>query len=152
MTTKGLIIGFAFATLFAAVSVALSQQVPPPSAQARQTEALVDKAAELIDKNGKAAFTEFRKKDSEWSHGATYLYVYDLKGNVLLNPTFPMREGTNVTGQKDAKGKLFHNEIIKTAETPRITERALSKMGLCEEGDDGWRSGSGSFRLLSRIS
>jgi hypothetical protein len=25
-------------------------------------------------------------------------------------------------------------------------------MGLCEEGDDGWRSGSGSFRLLSRIS
>ena len=117
MTTKGLIIGFAFATLLGAVSLALSQQVPPPSAQAKQTEALVNTAAELIDKNGKAAFTEFRKKDSEWFHDATYLYVYDLKGNVLLNPAFPMREGTNVTGQKDAKGKLFHNEIIKTAET-----------------------------------
>jgi signal transduction histidine kinase len=45
------------------------------------------------------------------------LYAYDLEGNVLLNPAFPMREGTNVTGQKDAKGKLFHNEIVKTAET-----------------------------------
>jgi hypothetical protein len=29
-----------------------------------QTEALVDKAAALIDKNGKAAFIEFRKKAS----------------------------------------------------------------------------------------
>jgi cytochrome c len=40
-----------------------------------------------------------------------------LNANVLLNPAFPQREGTNVNGQKDAKGKLFHNEIIKTAET-----------------------------------
>ena len=117
MITKGLIIGFAFATLLGAVSLALSQQVPPPSAQAKQTEALANTAAELIDKNGKAAFTEFRKKDSEWFHDATYLYAYDLKGNVLLNPAFPMREGTKVTGQKDARGKLFHDEIIKTAET-----------------------------------
>jgi cytochrome c len=117
MTTKGLITGFALTTLLAATSPAISQQVPRPSAQEKQTEALVNKAAELIDKNGRAAFTEFRKKDSEWFHGATYLFVYDLKGNVLLNPAFPMREGTNVTGQKDAKGKLFHNEIIKTAET-----------------------------------
>ena len=45
------------------------------------------------------------------------LFVYNLKANVLLNPASPQREGTNVSGQKDAKGKLFHNEIIKTAET-----------------------------------
>lgn len=117
MSPKGLIFGFAFTALVAAVSPAISQQAPPPSAQAKQTEALVNKAAALIDKNGKAAFTDFRKKDSEWFHGSTYLYAYDLKGNVLLNPAFPAREGTKVTGQKDAKGKLFHDEIIKTAET-----------------------------------
>jgi len=117
MNTKALIIGFALTTLFAAASPAFSQQAPPPSEEAKQTEALVDKAAALIDKNGKAAFIEFRKKDSEWFHGTTYLFAYDLKGNVLLNPAFPKREGTNVMGQKDAKGKLFHNEIIKTAET-----------------------------------
>jgi signal transduction histidine kinase len=107
----------ALATLLAAASPAISQEVPPPSRQANQIEALVNKAAELIDKNGRAAFNEFRKKDSDWFHGDTYLFVCDLKGNVLLNPAFPTREGTNVTGQKDAKGKLFHNEIIKTAET-----------------------------------
>jgi methyl-accepting chemotaxis protein len=105
------------ALLCAAASPAISQQTPPPSEQAKQTEALVIEAAALVDKEGKSAFVEFRKKDSEWFHGSTYLFVYDLKGNVLLNPAFPKREGTNVTGEKDARGKLFHNEIIKTAET-----------------------------------
>src|SRR5215470_18834961 len=117
MNTKAPVIGFVVATLLAAASPAISQDSPPPSEQAKQTKALVDKAAALIDKNGKAALTEFRKKQSEWFHGSTYLFAYDLKGNVLLNPAFPKREGTNVVGEKDAKGKLFHNEIIKTAET-----------------------------------
>ena len=117
MNPKALVIGFIVATLLAAASPAFCQDGPPLSEQAKQTKALVDKAAALIGKNGKAAFSEFRKKDSEWFHGTTYLYAYDLKGNVLLNPAFPMREGTNVTDQKDTNGKLFHNEIIKTAET-----------------------------------
>jgi hypothetical protein len=34
-----------------------------------------------------------------------------------LNPAFQKRQGTNVHGQKDALGKLFRDEIIKTAET-----------------------------------
>jgi cytochrome c len=117
MNGKALLVGFALAILLAAASPASSQQAPPSSEKAKQTEALVNKAAALIDSKGKAAFAEFRKKDSEWFHGSTYLFVYDLKANVLLNPAFPQREGTNVTGQKDAKGKLFHDEIIRIAET-----------------------------------
>ena len=58
---------------------------------------MVNKAGTLIDKDGKAAFAEFRKKDSAWFHGDTYLFAYDMKANVLLNPAFPQREGTNVT-------------------------------------------------------
>ena len=91
---------------------AFSRSSPPPSEKARQVETLVSKAAALIDSKGKAAFADFRKKDSEWFHGDTYLFVYDLKSNVLLNPAFPAREGTRVTGQKDANGKLFHDAII----------------------------------------
>jgi cytochrome c len=112
---KVLLVGFT--VLFALASPAFAQQAPPPSERTRQTEALVTKGAALIDKNGKAAFADFRKKDSEWFHGDTYLFVYDMKANVLLNPAFPQREGTNVTGQKDFKGKLFHDEIIRVAET-----------------------------------
>jgi len=98
-------------------STAQAQQGPPASPQAEQVRQLVDKAAALVDRNGKAAFGEFRRKDSEWFNGSTYLFSYDMKGNVLLNPAFPEREGTNVTGQRDAKGKLLHQAIIETAET-----------------------------------
>ena len=94
-----------------------AQQSPPTSEQAKQIEALVNRAAAQIDSKGKAIFSEFRKKDSEWFHGDTYLFVYDLKSNVLFNPAFPAREGTNTTGQKDASGKLFHHEMITMAET-----------------------------------
>src|ERR1700754_4649619 len=109
MNTKARVIGFIIVTLLAAASPAISQDAPPLSEQAKQTKALVDKAAAMIDKDGKAAFNEFRKKDSEWFHGTTYLFAYDLKGNMLLTPAFPMREGSNVTGQRDANGKIFHN-------------------------------------------
>ena len=99
-----------------APQIANAQQAPT-SDQAKKIEALVHKAAALIDSNGKAAFSELKVKDSEWFHGDTYLFVYDLKSNVLLNAAFPAREGTNTTGQKDANGKLFHHDFIRMAET-----------------------------------
>ncbi len=98
-------------------AVAVAQSSPPASPKAQEIEALVNKAAALVDAKGKAAFSEFRTKGTEWFHADTYLFAYDLKGNVLLNPAFPAREGTNVSGQKDANGKLFHDAIIQTAET-----------------------------------
>jgi cytochrome c len=80
-------------------------------------QALVNKAAALIESKGTAAFADFKTRDSEWFHGDTYLFAYDLQSNVLLNAAFPAREGTNVAGQKDANGKLFHDAIVKTATT-----------------------------------
>ncbi|HWW49901.1 MAG TPA: cache domain-containing protein [Xanthobacteraceae bacterium] len=117
MNAKAILMACAVTASLIVTSAASSQQSPRPSKTATQIEALVNKAAALIDKNGKAAFAEFRKKDSEWFHDRTYLFSYDMNGNVLLNPAFPKREGTNVRGQKDAKGKLFHDAIIETAET-----------------------------------
>ena len=98
-------------------AVAIARSSPPPSARAKEIEALVSKAAVLVDAEGRTAFSEFRMNGSEWFYGDTYLFVYDLKGNVLLNPAFPAREGTNVRGQKDSNGKLFHDAIIRTAES-----------------------------------
>ena len=105
------------AALMAAFVGSSNAQQHPTSEQAKQVEALVNKAAAQIDSKGKAIFSEFRKKDSEWFHGDTYLFVYDLKSNVLFNAAFPAREGTNTTGQKDANGKLFHHEFITMAES-----------------------------------
>lgn len=90
-----------------------SQESSPTSEQAKRIEALVDKAAALVEARGKAAFSEFRKRDSEWWFGNTYLFVYDKDFNVLLNPAFPAREGTNVHGQTDPNGKAFHDEFMR---------------------------------------
>jgi methyl-accepting chemotaxis protein len=118
MKANALVTGlFLIAGLLGIASPAISEGAPLASEQTKKIEAMVDKAAALIDRKGKAAFTEFRVKGSEWFHDDTYLFVYDLKSNVLLNPAFPAREGTNTTGQKDKMGKLFHHDFITTAET-----------------------------------
>jgi hypothetical protein len=83
---------------------ARTQGAPPDSPQAQKIVALVEKAAALVSKQGKAAFAEFRKPDSEWFSGTKYLFAYDMKANVLLNPAFLKREGTNVAGQTDGEG------------------------------------------------
>ena len=92
------------------------QQSSPTSADARCIETMVNKAAALIESRGKAAFSEFRKRESEWWFGNTYLFVYDQQLNVLLNPAFPEREGTNPSGEKDANGKAFHDEFRRRAQ------------------------------------
>jgi signal transduction histidine kinase len=94
-----------------------AQQAPPTSAQARRIEAMVKKAAALVDKEGKAAFAAFRKPNSEWRFGHTYLFAYDTKLNVLLNAAFPNREGENMHGKTDANGKPMHDEFLKVAQT-----------------------------------
>jgi methyl-accepting chemotaxis protein len=98
-------------------SPAFSQQSPPATEQAKKVEALVTKAAVLIDKNGKAAFVEFRKEDSEWFHGDTYVFALDLKLNVLLHPAIPKREGINVADQKDSNGKLYYQDFVKVVQS-----------------------------------
>jgi methyl-accepting chemotaxis protein len=105
------------AGLLGTISPALSQQSPPESDKAKQIVALVDKAAALIDSKGKSVFPEFRKADSEWRSGDTYLFVGDMKGMGLLNAAFPKLEGTDNSGIKDSNGKLIDVEFRKTVQS-----------------------------------
>ncbi len=101
-----------FATM-AMTSAVHSQQSPPASEQSRRIENMVNEAAALVDREGKAALAEFRKRDSRWWFGNTYLFAYDMNFNVLLNPAFPNREGSQAHGEKDANGVMFHDEFIR---------------------------------------
>ena len=92
MRWKAMSIGIAFFATALGATSAMAQSSPPPSSKAQETEALVNKAAALINAKGRAAFSEFRVKGTEWFHGDTYLFAYDLKGNVLLNPAFSARD------------------------------------------------------------
>jgi cytochrome c len=99
------------------ISVAFSQDQPPSSPEAKRIEALVNKAATVVDTKGKAALTEFRERGSEWWSGEVYVFAYSPDGTVLLNPAFPAREGRAYHGEQDKKGKPFHDELVKTAQT-----------------------------------
>jgi cytochrome c len=102
-----------FASLVIAAP-AWAQTAPPTSEQSKQIEALVNKAAALVESQGKtAAFSQFRTPNSQWWSGNTYLFAYDQNMNVLLNPAFPRREGTNVHGQTDANGKPMHDDFMQ---------------------------------------
>ncbi len=92
-------------------------QSPPASKEAKQIEAMVEKAAALVESRGRAGFAEFRKRNSEWWFDNTYLFAYDQNLNVLLNPAFPKREGTNPRGEKDANGKAFHDEFLRVVQS-----------------------------------
>jgi cytochrome c len=95
---------------------AVSQDQPPSSAEAKRIEALVNKAAAIVDTKGKAALSEFREKGSEWFSGELYVFAYAPDGTVLLNPAFPAREARSYHGEKDKRGKAFHDEIMKVAQ------------------------------------
>jgi len=86
------------------------------SLEAKRIEALVNKAATIVDTKGKAALSEFRERGSEWWSGEVYVFAYSPDGTVLLNPVFPAREGRAYHGEKDKKGKTFHDELIETAQ------------------------------------
>jgi signal transduction histidine kinase len=114
---RQLLTSLAIAALISATPLH-AQDSPPRSEQAKRIEGLVNKAAALIESQGKAAaFAQFRTRNSEWWSGDTYLFAYDQKLNVLLNPAFPKREGTNVHGQTDANGKPMHDEFLKVVQS-----------------------------------
>jgi signal transduction histidine kinase len=106
---------FVGALLISSASFAASPE--PQSKQAKEIKAMVDKAAALIEKKGKDAFPEFKKKNGEWFKGDTYLFVADMKGITLVNAGFPDEEGKNRLDLKDANGKPFVHEIIEMLKT-----------------------------------
>src|SRR3954447_8118095 len=105
------------ATVLVAGSSVGAQPSAPNFEEAKRIEALVNKAAALVDAKGKAALSEFRERGSEWWSGDVYVFAYAPDGTVILNPAVPAREGRASHGEKDKKGKAFNDEIIKTAQT-----------------------------------
>lgn len=112
-----------FSTIFIVFGIVYVFSLPGFSAEPRQSKeakqivALVDSAAAFIEAKGKDAFPEFKKKDSKWHKGETYVFVDDFNGIVLVNPPSPEIEGKNLIDMRDAKGKALVREFITVAKT-----------------------------------
>ena len=126
-----LIVAFCALFLFSAIP-ALAQKTPDELAKesedacvaSESTKATpqmimdkVNKAAALLQKEGKAAFPKFRGKDSEFIFAGTYVWIHDMSGTMRVHPIKYKMEGQKLIDLKDSNGKLFFtamNEVAKT--------------------------------------
>ena len=110
-------------SLVALVAVSVLMQPVNSNAQisyqhqdTRELVALVKDATTLVRTKGEAAFDDFRKSDSRWRRGETYIFVLDPKGNMLVHPD-PAMEGKSQLDLKDINGKPIIRGLISAATT-----------------------------------
>jgi len=108
---------FAFLAVLLFFFTAFAASEEPQSPQEKQIKAMVDKAAALVGKKGKDAFPEFKKKGGEWFKGDAYIFVGDMKGNLIVNAAFPELEGKNELELKDVTGKPIVKSFINLLKT-----------------------------------
>lgn len=80
--------------------------------------ALVEEAAELMEKRGQAAFEEFGKKGSKWFDDKHYFFAYDISGTCLFHPVEPELVGKNLMNLKDMNGKPILRMVTDVGKKP----------------------------------
>ncbi|MFZ0929679.1 MAG: cache domain-containing protein [Syntrophobacteraceae bacterium] len=94
---------------------ALTASASTPATPQRVVEK-VEKAAVLLQKEGKAAFPKFQGKDSEFIFGGTYIWVHDAEGStMLMHPVMPQLVGKSNASIRDTSGKFIFVEMNETA-------------------------------------
>ena len=92
--------------------VATLHASPPDQSQEQRVEAFVQEAVDLVKAKGEAAFPEFREKGSKWIGPDYYIFIFDEKGNELVNGGFPELEGNNLWNRKDTSGRYVIQEEV----------------------------------------
>ena len=80
----------------------------------RELVALVNDAAELVQKKGEAAFEELRVPDSRWRQDEMYIIVLNPAGKTLVHPD-PALEGHETLDLEDIHGRSVIRGIIDAA-------------------------------------
>ena len=77
--------------------------------------------AELLAQVGPTAVSQWkgvlREEGGHFKSGATYLYIINPDGYVILHAADPWREGRTVIDNTDFRGTLFIRDLIKTAQS-----------------------------------
>jgi signal transduction histidine kinase len=75
----------------------------------------VREAADLVEKEGEAAFPKLRDPEGEWFKGDTYVFVWGLDGLRRVFPPDTAGEGRNMRDLKDINGKPIGQWFIARA-------------------------------------
>ncbi|MFO1055470.1 MAG: cache domain-containing protein [Dongiaceae bacterium] len=71
----------------------------------RQLVAMVEDAADLVAREGTAAFGRFTVAGSRWLHDDVYVFVYAVDGTCVFHPASPELVGRNLIDLRDIHGK-----------------------------------------------
>ena len=74
---------------------------------------IVDSAYNLIQTTGKDAYVHLLDKASVFYFNNVYVFVLDLNGQLLVDPSYPTNIGRNVMDFKDYAGHLIINEMLE---------------------------------------
>jgi signal transduction histidine kinase len=100
-----------FITSVLLFAVQAAAEEPAHEVTSAQIVTLVREACALLEKEGDKAIPEFRRNQSKWFYGETYLFIYDMDGTRVFHATEPETEGKNFMDFRDAYGK----HIVKMA-------------------------------------
>ena len=121
----------------------------------------VNKACALLQKEGKAGFSKFKGKDSEFVFAGTYIWIHDMAGVMRMHPIKYKMDGQLLTDMKDTNGKRFFIEMNKIAKEkgsgwvdymwPKPGEKETSKkvsfVKLCNVQGEDFIVGCGVYDL-----
>jgi signal transduction histidine kinase len=81
-------------------------------------KAKVTAAAKLVEEDGTGAFSKLKDSGGEFrfGDGKGYIWVHDLNGQMLMHPTKPELERTNMLNDKDSTGFPFIYAMNKLVE------------------------------------
>ena len=82
--------------------------------ETRGLVSLVRDAAALFEAKGLSSINDFSQSGTRWMHGDAYIFVLDLKGNMVYHPD-PELSGKNVYDLKDIDGRPIIQLLIKRA-------------------------------------
>jgi signal transduction histidine kinase len=83
---------------------------------AQEAKGMVEKAVAFMKANGKdKAFAEFNNQKGQFIKEDLYIFVIDTKGVALAHGGSPRLVGKDMSGLRDADGKLFIKELIDEA-------------------------------------
>jgi signal transduction histidine kinase len=75
--------------------------------------ALVDDAARLVAEKGTAAACKDFREPGPWFQGESYIFILDMDGDMVCNPSSPELEGQNLLDFKDPLGKPIARNILR---------------------------------------
>jgi signal transduction histidine kinase len=80
--------------------------------------ALVDDAASLVAEKGSATACKDFREPGPWFQGESYIFLLDMTGTMVCNPSSPELEGQNLIDFKDPLGKPVAQNILREVQRP----------------------------------